>query len=332
MTQQTTQPPFESLTPEAVIQAVESIGLQTSGYQLGLNSYENRVYQVGLEDGSTVVTKFYRPSRWSNQAILEEHQFTLELKELDIPVVAPECFDGNSLFTHDNHRFSIYPTQAGRAPNLENDQHLRQLGRYMGRIHALGGSADFTHRPQLNIQTFGDDPYEYLLEKGFIPTALESAYEAITEALLDHIETTFEQIQPAMIRLHGDVHPGNILWSHKHSDSGMPYMIDFDDARMGPAIQDLWMLLPTEDESMKRTLDTLITAYELFHDFDPKEIQLIEPLRTLRMIHHAAWLAKRWHDPAFQLAFPWFNSQNYWEQHILALKEQLSALQEPLIY
>jgi len=314
---------FYDLGPEQVLQAVESVGFACSGHQLGLNSYENRVYQIGLEDGSSIVAKFYRPGRWSDAAILEEHQFTLELEALDIPAVPPLLIDGDSLFYFDAYRFSLYPLKAGRAPDLENRAHLEQLGRYIGRIHALGATAAFQHRPALNVHTFGDDAYEFLIEHGFIPAELERAYETLAEDLLDAVEARFQAVDPQQIRLHGDGHPGNILWKDNAA-----YILDFDDARMGPAVQDLWMFLSGDRNQMMATLDTLLTAYSQFYDFDCRELSLIEPLRTLRIMHHAAWLAKRRDDPAFKRAFPWFNTQQYWEDHILTLKEQAAAMQE----
>jgi Ser/Thr protein kinase RdoA (MazF antagonist) len=314
---------FYDLGPEQVLQAVEHLGFECDGYQLTLNSYENRVYQIGLADEESVIAKFYRPNRWSDAAILEEHEFTLELHALDIPVVPPLLLDGQSLFRFNSFRFSLYPLRAGRAPDLENSRHLEQLGRFIGRIHALGATRSFIHRPTLNVQTFGDAAYEFLLENGFIPVELETAYETLAEELLHTVEQTFDRIRPYHIRLHGDGHPGNILLKN-----GTPFMVDFDDARMGPAIQDLWMFLSGDRGHMESGLDSLLTAYTQFYGFDTRELALIEPLRTLRMMHHAAWLARRWDDPAFKRAFPWFNTQNYWENHILSLKEQASVLQE----
>jgi Ser/Thr protein kinase RdoA (MazF antagonist) len=314
---------FYDLGPEQVLQAIESLGFECDGYQLALNSYENRVYQIGLVDEESVIAKFYRPNRWSDAAIREEHAFTFELDALDIPAVPPMLLDGESLFRFGSHRFALYPLMAGRAPDLENTRHLEQLGRFVGRIHAMGATRPFVHRPTLNVHTFGDDSYEFLLENGFIPPELETAYETLAEELLHAIEHRFDLIKPDQIRLHGDGHPGNILWKN-----GTPFIVDFDDARMGPAVQDLWMFLSGDRAHMESSLDTLLKAYSQFHDFDTRELSLIEPLRTLRMMHHAAWLARRWDDPAFKRAFPWFNTQNYWEDHILSLKEQASALQE----
>jgi len=315
---------FYDLGPEQVLQAVESLGFMCDGYQLALNSYENRVYQIGIEDEEALVAKFYRPGRWLDEAIIEEHDFTLELEELDIPVVPPLLIDNKTLHEFNGHRFSLYPLQAGRAPDLESETHLQQLGRFFGRIHALGAASDFQHRPALNVDSFGDDAYEFLMEQGFIPLELEAAYVKVAEDVLDTTEQFFDRIDPQYIRLHGDGHPGNILWKY-----GAPYIVDFDDARMGPAVQDLWMFLSGDRAQMSSSLDTLLSAYSQFHDFDSRELALIEPLRTLRMMHHASWLAERWSDPAFKRAFPWFNTQHFWEGHILSLKEQAAAMQEP---
>jgi len=314
---------FYDLGPEQVLQAVESLGFLCDGYQLALNSYENRVYQIGIENELPLVAKFYRPNRWSDAAILEEHHFTLELTDLDIPVVPPLLIGGESLHFFQGHRFTLYPLQAGRAPDLESKTHVQQLGRFFGRMHALGAVSDFQHRPALNVQTFGDDAYEYVLEHEFIPPELEEPYARLAEDVLDTVEQAFDVVQPQLIRLHGDGHPGNILWKYD-----APYIVDFDDARMGPAVQDLWMFLSGDRAQMTTSLDTLLSAYSQFNDFDQRELSLIEPLRTLRIMHHAAWLAERWQDPAFQRAFPWFNTQNFWESHILTLKEQMAAMQE----
>jgi len=323
-----TKASFFDLGPEQVLQAVESLGFQCNGHLLALNSYENRVYLLGMEAGPSLVAKFYRPQRWSDNAILEEHQFTEELAELEIPAVPALQTHGRTLHNYKDHRFSLYPVKTGRAPDLEDKAHLEQLGRYIGRIHALGATRQFNHRPTLNVSSFGDDPYEYLMENDFIPLELEKAYEKLAEDLLNSIEERFESVYADQIRLHGDGHQGNILWDASSGDNGTPYIIDFDDARMGPAIQDLWMFLSGDRDQMSRSLDTLLSAYSQFHDFDCRELALIEPLRTLRMMHYAGWLAKRWQDPAFKAAFPWFNTQSYWEQHILSLKEQAAALQE----
>ncbi|EAU53659.1 serine/threonine protein kinase [Mariprofundus ferrooxydans] len=315
---------FFALGPEQVIQAIESTGLLCNGFQLALNSYENRVYQIGLEDAPSVVAKFYRPNRWSDAAIIEEHDFTLELADMDIPVIAPMVIDGATLYHAGAFRLALYPCRPGRAPDLENRQQLQQLGRYIARIHALGAAHDFIHRPELNVHTFGDDACAYLFNNGFIPAELESSYNNVAEELLDGIEEIFAEVSPHKIRLHGDGHPGNILW-HEQS----PFIVDFDDARMGPAVQDLWMFLSGDRAQQASVLDTLLTAYTQFYDFDRSELALIEPLRALRIMHHAAWLARRWDDPAFKAAFPWFNTHHYWQEQLQSLTEQLTAIEQP---
>jgi len=316
---------FYLLDPNGILEAVESLGYQTNGVLSPLNSYENRVYEIGRWDESPLIAKFYRPGRWSDAAIMEEHVFTLELADLEIPVIPPlQEAGGETLHHYNSYRFSLYPKCAGRAPDLDDPATLKQLGRFIGRIHALGAESRFQNRPQLTVAHFGDESCDYLLEQGFIPPELESAYARLSEDLLDEVDVRFHQAGKfKRIRLHGDTHPGNILWSQ-----GRPQIVDFDDARMGPAVQDMWMFLAGEREHCEQQLDALLEGYTQFFDFNLRELALIEGLRTLRMMHHAAWMARRWDDPAFKYAFPWFNSQNYWQDHILALKEQSSALQE----
>jgi len=329
---------FYALGPERVIAAVESLGLRCTGEQLALNSYENRVYRLRLEQpvaGSTfVVAKFYRPNRWSDAAIVEEHRFTLELAALEIPVVAPLAFDGQTLHRRRGYRFALYPFRPGRAPDLENPQQLEQLGRYLGRIHALGAQQSFAERPTLDAASFGDESCNYLLEHDFIPAELVEPYEALCHELLDAVEEAIGEVDAPAIRLQGDAHPGNILWREGlQGDPGSPCILDFDDARMGPAVQDLWMFLSGDRAQMEESLDALLAAYSRFFPFDSRQLRLIEPLRTLRMLHHAAWLARRWQDPVFQYAFPWFNTVQYWQEHLLSLKEQRAALhEEPLTW
>ncbi len=313
------------LGPDQVLDAVEGLGLCCDGRLLALNSYENRVYQVGVEDGAPVVAKFYRPGRWSDEAIQEEHDFTLELAEREIPVVAPLRLDGRTLHRNGPFRFALYPRRGGRTPELDNPEHLEQLGRFMARIHALGEVAPFRHRPTLDVESFGVEPSTYLLEHGDLPAELRVQYRDTVEALLAGIRACYARAgKVAMLRLHGDGHPGNILWT----DAG-PHIVDFDDARMGPAVQDLWMFLSGDRAAMTGGLLDLLEGYTQFRDFDPRELHLVEALRTLRMIHYAAWLARRWGDPAFPRAFPWFNTHRYWEEHVQSLREQLEALEAP---
>ncbi len=318
--------PYYQLGPEQVLDAVESIGIRADGRLLELNSYENRVYQVGVEDGAPVVGKFYRPGRWSDEAILEEHAFTLALAELEIPAVPPLIdAEGRTLHHHAGFRFSLYPRRGGRAPELDDPDNLVWLGRYLGRIHALGAAQPYRHRPALTIEHFGRHSVRDILASGFMPPYLKDAYRDLAEELLGAVEAAFERAGVVRrIRLHGDVHPGNILWT----DAG-PHFVDFDDSRMGPAVQDLWMLLSGERADMTWQLTEILDGYTQFHEFDARELQLIEALRTLRMMHYAAWLARRWEDPAFPRAFPWFDSPRYWESHIGELREQAARLAEP---
>lgn len=320
------QQAFNELGPDRILDAVESAGHLCDGRLLALNSYENRVYQVGLDDGGPVIAKFYRPGRWSDAAILEEHQFTQTLAEEEIPAVPPLRQGAQSLFHHGPYRFALYPRRGGRAPDLENPDQLQQLGRTFGRIHAVGAAKVFQYRPRLDIDSFGVRPYRFVCESGFLPPELAVPYRSLAEDLIEGIRQRFRDAGNfTILRLHGDAHGGNILWT----DDG-PHMVDFDDARNGPAIQDLWMFLSGGDRSaMTQQLTDLLDGYTQFHTFNARELHLVEALRTLRMIHYAAWLAERWADPAFPRAFPWFNSPRYWEEHILALREQAAMLNEP---
>jgi len=318
--------PYLQLGPEAVLAAVEGAGYRCDGRLLALNSYENRVYQVGLEDAEPVVAKFYRPRRWSDAQILEEHRFTQDLAELEIPVVAPIAdAEGGTLHRHGPFRFALYPRRGGRAPDLEDPAQLEQFGRFLGRIHAFGAVRPFVHRPALTVEGFGEESRAFLLENGFIPRDLEPAYGTLTEDLLRRVRGCFERAGDVrVLRLHGDCHPGNILWTAEG-----PHIVDFDDARNGPAVQDLWMFLSGDRAFMTARLADLLEGYTRFYEFDPRELHLIEALRTLRMLHYAAWIARRWNDPAFPRAFPWFAAPRYWEEHILSLREQAALMDEP---
>ncbi|WP_295403257.1 serine/threonine protein kinase [uncultured Thiocystis sp.] len=316
--------PYANLTPDLVLDAVESLGLLTDGRLLALNSYENRVYQVGLDESTPVIAKFYRPGRWSDAAILEEHAFTLTLAEHEIPAVPPSIIDGRTLHPFGGHRFSLTPRRGGRTPELEDAAVLEWIGRFIGRIHAIGAVAPFAHRPTLDIDSFGTEPRAFLLANDWIPSDLLPAYASVVEQALQGVRDCYDRAGSVQyLRLHGDCHLGNLLWT----DAG-PHFVDFDDARMGPAVQDLWMLLSGERGEMSRQLADVLAGYEDFQDFDPRELHLIEALRTLRIIHHAAWLARRWEDPAFPAAFTWFGNQHYWQNHILQLREQIAAMEE----
>ena len=319
--------PFDDLTPAVVIDAVERLEFVSDRRFLALNSYENRVYQVGIEGGAPVVVKFYRPGRWNEPAILEEHEFALELAAAEIPVVAPIRKANRTLFEYGEFRYAVYERHGGWWPELGISGDRQQMGRFLGRIHGVGRKARFNHRPALNCQLFGEEPVDYLLDGGWIPAHLEEAYATLAEDLLWLVRERFEDAEPTRtLRLHGDCHRGNVLWT----DVG-PHFVDLDDCMMGPAMQDIWMLLSGSRGDMETQLGDLLNGYLQFEDFDPSELRLIEPLRTLRMIHYAGWLARRWDDPAFPLAFPWFGETRYWEQHILDLREQLAAMNEPVL-
>lgn len=320
-----TDTPYAGLTPDVVLDAVDSAGFRTDGTLLALNSYENRVYQAGVEDGPPLVAKFYRPGRWTDAAILEEHAFGLELAEREIPAVPPIAdAAGRTLHLHAGYRFALFRRQGGRAPDLEQPDQLEWLGRFLGRIHAVGAARPFHHRHRIDIQTYGRVPRDWLLDSAFLPPELKPRYREVTDLLLTGIVRCYERAGSVReLRLHGDCHPGNVLWT----DDG-PHFVDLDDCGMGPAVQDLWMLLSGERRDMELQLDAVLEGYRQFMDFDARELWLVEPLRTLRMIHYAAWIARRWHDPAFPRAFPWFEAPRYWEEHLQALREQVPLLDE----
>jgi Ser/Thr protein kinase RdoA (MazF antagonist) len=320
--------PYAALTPDLLLDALESVGLRCDGRLLALNSFENRVYQVGIEDGPPVVAKFYRPARWTDEAIHEEHAFTQELAEHEIPVVAPLAIqDGATLHAHAGFRFAVYPSQGGRAPELENRDTREWMGRFIGRIHAVGALRPFRHRPTLDIESFGREPVEYLLSNNWLPDDLLPAWQSVAAQALDGVRHCFDRAGDVkQIRLHGDCHMGNVLWT----DNG-PHFVDFDDCRTSPAVQDLWMMLSGDREAMSHQLADVLAGYERFHEFDTRELHLFAALRTLRLIHYSAWLARRWDDPAFPAAFPWFNTQRYWQDRILELREQVALMdEEPL--
>ena len=322
-------PPYATLTPDRILDALESVQMRGDGRLLALNSYENRVYLVNLEDASPVVVKFYRPLRWTDTQILEEHAFVAELAEREIPAVAPLAHDARTLHHFEGFRFAVYPKCGGRTPELDDPATLEWMGRFIGRLHAVGAIAPFAVRPTQDIATFGDEPRAFLLAHDFVPPDLLEAYRTVSEMALTGVRHCFARAGDVnSLRLHGDCHAGNVLWTQEG-----PHFVDFDDARMGPAVQDLWMLLSGDRASMTRQLSDVLAGYEDFHEFDPRELHLVEALRTLRLIHYAAWIARRWDDPAFPAAFPWFNTQRYWQDRILELREQIAAMDEaPLVY
>lgn len=317
--------PYYRLGPDAVLDAVESAGYRCDGHLLALNSYENRVYQVGIEDAAPLVAKFYRPGRWRDEALVEEHGFAAELAEAEVPVVAPLFDNGRSLHHHRAFRFALFPRRGGRAPELDKPGHLNRIGRFLGRLHAVGAARPFRHRATLSITERALAARDDLLELGFIPDELLEPWRSTVDHLLARLDHCLRRAgNPALIRLHGDCHAGNILWT----DAG-PHLVDLDDCINGPAIQDLWMLLSGDRRAMGVQMTGVLDGYGQFHDFDPRELHLLEPLRTLRMLGHSAWLARRWEDPAFPAAFPWFDTRRYWEDQILSLREQLALLDEP---
>jgi Ser/Thr protein kinase RdoA (MazF antagonist) len=316
---------YAELQPDDILTTMEKLGFQCDGRFLALNSYENRVYQIGVENREPVVAKFYRPARWSDEAILEEHSFSIELANAEIPVVAPLTLNGATLHHSGNFRVSVSPCRGGRAPELDDEDMLRQLGRLVARMHLLGATKSFQHRPILDIETFGYSSCDYLLEEGFVPASLEEAYKGIVEYLFDNVMACFERAGNIQdIRLHGDFHPANVLVAGDRL-----HIVDLDDARTGPPVQDLWMFLSGDRDEQTPQLATLLDGYQEFRNFDARELNLIEALRTLRIMHYSAWLARRWEDPAFKLAFPWFNSHRYWDEHILSLREQAALMEEP---
>lgn len=320
--------PFARLDPQLVLEAVESAGIFGDGRLLALNSYENRVYQVGVEDGAPVVVKFYRPQRWSDAAILEEHAFVAELAQQEVPVVPAMTIGGRTLHDFEGYRFSVFPRRGGRAPELDDPQTLEWLGRFIGRIHAVGAARPYAARPTLDLDTFGREPFDYLRSHDFVPPELVSPWSSVVEQALEGVARCYERAgELPLLRLHGDCHRGNVLWT----DDG-PHFVDFDDSRMGPAVQDLWMLLSGERQDMVRQLSDVLAGYEDFCEFHPRQLYLVEALRTLRLIHYSAWLAMRWDDPAFPAAFPWFNSQRYWQDRILELREQIALMDEPPLW
>ena len=315
---------YDKLTPEVILDAVESPGYRCDGRLLALNSFENRVYQVWLDDGSALVAKFYRPGRWSNAAIQEEHAYALELQAAELPVVAPIVREGKTLFEHGGFRLALYPRCPGRTPELGDEDTLRWLGRFIARIHAHGKLQPFNARPRIDIESFGHAPTRYVLDHDFVPSELTATYESVVDDVLERVQRAYERAGPVRnIRLHGDCHSGNILWT----DEG-PHFVDLDDARMGPAVQDIWMWLSGDRAAMQIQLNAILEGYREFSGFDSSELWLIEALRTLRLIHYSGWLAQRWDDPTFPQNFPFFNTQRYWQDQILALREQAAILDE----
>lgn len=325
--------PYATLTPDCVLDALESVELEPDGRLLALNSFENRVYQVGMEEGPPLVVKFYRPGRWSAAAIQEEHDFTLDLAGRELPVVAPlKLGDGQTLHEHAGFLFAAYPRRGGRMPEFDSADTLEWMGRFIGRIHAVGALAPYVHRPTLDIASFGEQSRDFILAGHWLPADLLPAWQSVVEQALEGVRHCYARAgRVAHLRLHGDCHAGNVLWTEGTQMSG-PHFVDFDDSRMGPAVQDLWMLLSGDRAAMTRQLSDVLAGYEDFAEFDRRELHLVEALRTLRLIHHSAWLARRWGDPAFPAAFPWFDTAHYWQERILELREQIALMEEEPLY
>lgn len=316
---------FADLQPEDIVATLSDLGFACDGRFLALNSYENRVYQIGIEDERPVVAKFYRPERWSDDSIREEHVFSIDLAAQDIPVVPPIVIDGETLKHSGHHRLAVFPCRGGRSPDLDNYDLLTQLGRLIARIHLEGETSTFKHRPSVDIESYGVESIDFLLDNDFIPLANCDAYESTAELVLDGVEACFERAGDFReIRLHADFHPGNVLVNEDRL-----HIVDLDDCRHGPAVQDLWMFLSGDRAEQTPQIEALLEGYRSFRRFDPRELHLIEALRSLRIMHYAAWLARRWEDPAFKIAFPWFDSARYWDDHVLALREQVALMQEP---
>jgi Ser/Thr protein kinase RdoA (MazF antagonist) len=319
--------PFDVLTPDFIIDSIEHQGLLCDGRLLALNSYENRVYQIGIEDELPIIAKFYRPERWSDEQIQEEHDFIFELAKQELPVVTPVTINHRSLLDYNDFRIALFKRQGGHAPELDYQDNLTIFGRMLARMHLIGSRVKFNHRPVIDICSYGEDSVSFLSPE-FIPAELKTAYDTLTRDLLLNMQDAVQQCgQVDFIRVHGDCHTGNILWR-----DDLPHFVDFDDARMAPAIQDIWMLLSGDRDQQSRQLQKIFQGYLEFNDFNFSELRLIEVYRTLRIMHYTAWLARRWQDPAFPHSFPWFNTPRYWEEHILELREQLAALQEPPPY
>jgi Ser/Thr protein kinase RdoA (MazF antagonist) len=315
---------FADLQPDDILTTLGDMGFACDGRFIALNSYENRVYQIGIEDAAPIVAKFYRPGRWTNDAILEEHEFAIDLAAQEIPVIPPLEIDGQTLHQEGPHRVAVYECHGGRSPDLDNYALQTQLGRLVARIHLEGETRRFHHRPGIDINTYGVESRDFLIDHDFIPDDNLDAYCSVAELVLDGVEACYERAgSVGEIRLHGDFHPGNVLVNRDQL-----HIVDLDDTRHGPAVQDLWMFLSGDRDEQTPQLAALLEGYQSFRRFDPRELHLVEALRSLRIMHYAAWLARRWEDPAFKVAFPWFDSRRYWDDHVLALREQVALMQE----
>lgn len=336
----TADTPYADLTPAAVLDALDAVGLRGDGRLLQLNSYENRVFQVHLEDGAVIVAKFYRAGRWSDAAILEEHAFARQLAEAEVPMVAPLVLQPDhpdhtegpdaptllgtppTLARRGTLRWAAAPRRGGRAPNLEDPEVLAWLGRLLGRLHNVGAAEPFAHRPRLDVATLGRGARDWLIEHDMVPPEQIGAWRGAADEALDLAQAAFDALPDVRwLRVHGDCHVGNLLWTPDG-----PHFVDLDDTGTAPAVQDLWMMLGADPVERRRQLDALLGGYEQVREFDDRELRLIEPLRTLRLLHHSAWIARRWRDPAFPVAFPWFDSPAYWAGQAQQLRQQIELM------
>ena len=344
---QPTPHPFDALTPELVVDALAAVGLMADGRLMALNSYENRVYLAHLEPGTpladahpAVVLKFYRPGRWAPEQIDEEHAFAAELMAAEVPVVGPLVLDGRTLHHFGGFDFSVSPRRGGRAPELDDPEALEAIGRFLARLHQVGAARPFAHRRAVDAQAYGHAPRDWLLAHDAVAPEVRSEWAALSQDAIEIAAARaggssaggpfdHESTPIATLRLHADCHAGNILWTPLDAPGGGPHFVDLDDCRSGPAVQDLWMLLSGERHEQQRQLGALLDGYDQLRNFDRRELALIEPLRTLRLIHYSAWLAQRWDDPAFPAAFPWFGTADYWRGQVHMLTEQIEAMQSP---
>lgn len=322
--------PYYRLNPDRVMDAVESLGFYCDGRVMALNSYENRVFQVGIDDGQPLIAKFYRPNRWSDEQVLEEHQFALELAEKGVNVIAPLRYNQKTLHVFEGaegevYRFALFPRKGGHAPELDNEDHLYELGRFLGRLHSIGETKVFQYRPELNVPDYGYTGQQEVLKSGLL-ASFERRYHRLTDELLAVCDARLKLVNAPLIRVQGDCHSGNMLW---RDDELM--LLDFDDCRRAPAMQDIWMLLSGDGVQQQQWLSEIVEGYEEYREFPRQELALIEPLRTLRMIYYSGWLAQRREDPAFRAAFSHFGGESWWQEHINALEQQKLLLQQPAV-
>lgn len=315
---------FRTLDPELILDTLWNTGIRVESGLTALNSYENRVWQFSDEDKRRYVAKFYRPQRWNAEQLMEEHQFIAELAADEVPVAAPLVLQGKTLHQAQGFWFAVFPSLGGRQYETDNYDQLEAVGRYLGRLHQTGRKAVFQHRPAIGLAEYFDEPRSVLADSPLIPDSLRVALLEVLDRLRPILQQQWNEQQTTSLRLHGDCHPGNILWRDG------PFFVDFDDARSGPAVQDLWMLVNGDQTEQLIQWDILLEAYSEFSEFDVNELILIEPLRTLRMVYYLAWVLKRWQDPAFPHAFPWMADEDFWRRQIAVFSEQEKKLHQPM--